>query len=103
MNEKLQESAHYLKCCGKLEIEAFNLYETFSKKINQPENCFILGLAYDSLKCAKTIELILDYIDIPETEKTNPKKFQELTSGVSAFTKKYRKSTTLTMRFPAKY
>ena len=88
MNEKLQESAQYLKCCNNLEIETFNLYETFSKKINQPENCFILGLAYDSLKCAKIIQGLLAYIEVPETEKTNPKKnFLELTNSVSAFTK----------------
>jgi hypothetical protein len=92
MNEKLQESAQYLKCCNKLEMEAFKLYETFSKKINQPENCFILGIAYDSLKCAKIIQGILDYIDTPETEKTNPKKnFAELTDSVSAFTNKVSK------------
>ena len=92
MNEKLQESAHYLRCCNKLELEAFNLYGTFSKKINQPENCFILGFAYDSLKCAKIIQGILDYIEAPETEKTNPKKnFSELTDSVSAFTKKVSK------------
>ncbi len=92
MNEKLQESAQYLKCCNQLELEAFNLYETFSKKINQPENCFILGFAYDSLKCAKIIQGILDYIEVPETEKTNPKKnFSELTNSVSAFTKKVSK------------
>jgi len=89
---KLQESAQYLRCCSKLELEAFNLYETFSKKINQPENCFILGFGYDSLKCAKIIQGILDYIDMPETEKTNPRKnFLELTSSVSAFTKKVSK------------
>ena len=92
MNEKLQESAQYLKCCNKLELEAFNLYETFSKKINEPENCFILGFAHDSLKCAKIIQGILDYVDTPETEKTNPKKnFSELTNSVSAFTKKLSK------------
>lgn len=92
MNEKLQESAQYLKCCTKLELEAFNLYETFSKKINQPENCFIAGFAYDSLKCAKIIQGILEYIDASETEKTNPKKnFAELTDSVSAFTKKIAK------------
>jgi len=92
MNEKVQESAQYLKCCTNLEIEAFRLYETFSKKINQPENCFILGLAYDSLKCAKIIQAILDYVDMPETEKTSPKKnFSEVTNSVSAFTKKISK------------
>jgi len=77
MNEKLQESAQYLRCCSNLEIEAFNLYETFSKKINQPESCFILGLAYDSLKCAKIIQGILDYTDRPETEKANPKRISK--------------------------
>ena len=39
-----------------LKIEAFTLYETLSKKINPPESSFILGLAYDSLKCAKIIQ-----------------------------------------------
>ncbi len=92
MNEKLQESTQYLKFCSKLELEAFKLYETFSKKINQPENCFISGLAYDSLKCAKITQAILDYIDAPEIEKTNPKKdFSELTNSVSTFTQKIAK------------
>lgn len=92
MNEKLQESTQYLKFCSKLELEAFKLYETFSKKINQPESCFISGLAYDSLKCAKIIQAILDYIDAPEIEKTNPKKdFSELTNSVSTFTQKIAK------------
>lgn len=92
MNEKLQESAQYLKCCAQLELEAFNLYGTFSKKINQPENCFVLGFAYDSLKCAKIIQGILDYIEAPETEKTNPKKnFSDLISSVSIFSKKVSK------------
>ncbi len=92
MNEKLQESVQYLKCCSRLELEAFNLYGTFSKKINQPENCFILGFAYDSLKCAKIIQSILDYIEAPDIEKTYPKKnFLELINSVSAFTRKVSK------------
>lgn len=92
MNEKVQESAQYLKCCANLELETFKLYEIFSKKINQPENCFILGIGYDSLKCAKIIQGILDYVEVLETEKTNPKmNFTELTVSVCEFTKKVSK------------
>ena len=80
MNDKLQESAQYLKCCSDLETEAFKLYETFSKKINQPECCFVLGFAYDSFKCSKIIQGLLDYVEAPESEKPNVKKnFAELT------------------------
>lgn len=92
MNDKLQESAQYLKCCANLETETFRLYETFSNKINQPENCFTLGIGYDSLKCAKIIQAILDYVDMPETEKMCPKmNFKELTDSVSAYAKKISK------------
>ncbi len=104
MNDKLQESAQYLNCCANLETETFKLYETFSNKINQPENCFTLGIGYDSLKCAKIIQEILDHIDMPETEKMYPRKnFKELTDSVSAYQKKYLKSTMLIMKRLAKY
>jgi hypothetical protein len=92
MNDKLQESAQYLKCCSDLETEAFKLYETFSKKINQPESCFVLGFAYDSLKCSKIIQGLLDYVEAPESEKPNVKKnFAELTNGVADLNKKIAK------------
>jgi len=93
MNGKLQESALYLKCCNNLETEAFRLYEILSKKINQPESSFILGFAYDSLKCAKTIQAILDYLDLTEIENMTCKKnLKELTSNVSVFSKKIAKT-----------
>ena len=96
MNGKLQESATYLKCYNNLENETFKLYETLSKKINQPESSFILGLAYDSLKCAKTIEAILDYLDPSETENMNNKKnFAELSASVSEFSKKIYKTNNI--------
>jgi hypothetical protein len=93
MNGKLQESAQYLKCCNNLETETFKLYETLSRKINQPESSFIIGLAYDSLKCAKTIQTILDYFDLTEIQNMNCKKnFVELTSNVTEFSKKITKT-----------
>jgi hypothetical protein len=92
MNGKLVESTLYLKSCGNLETETFKLYETLSKKINQPESSFMLGFAYDSLKCAKTIEAILDYFDLAQTENSNLKKeIVELTSNVSDFSKRISK------------
>ncbi len=92
MNGKLQESALYLKCYNNLETEAFRLYEILSKKINQPESSFILGFAYDSLKCAKTIQAILDYFDLTEIENMNCKKdITELTNSFIFFSKKIAK------------
>jgi hypothetical protein len=88
MNEKLQESAQYLKCFNNLEIESFRVYEALSKKINQPESSFILGLAYDSLKCSKIIQGILSHIDLSEIEGAECKKeIAELAREISTFTK----------------
>jgi hypothetical protein len=93
MSDKLQESVQSLKCFNNVEIEAFRLYETLSKKINPPESSFILGLAYDSLKVAKIIQGILDYIDLPETENLNCKKnLSELTNSISKFNKRLLKT-----------
>jgi hypothetical protein len=92
MNDKLQESAQYLKYCSIIENETFKLYETFSKKINQPENNFILGLAYESLKNAKIIQGILDSFDQLETENKNDKKnLLELTAEIKNLSKKISK------------
>jgi acyl carrier protein len=63
MNDKLRESIHYLKSLSFIENEAFKLYETLSKKINQPESSFIFGIGCDSLKNAKIIQGILDRFD----------------------------------------
>ncbi len=88
MNEKLQESALYLKCFGNLEVEAFRVYEALSKKINQPESSFVLGLAYDSLKCSKIIAGILSHVDVSEIEGFECKKeVASLASEISMFTK----------------
>ncbi len=96
MNSKLQESAFYLKCCNNLENETFKLYETLSKKINQPESSFILGFAYDSLKCAKTIEAIIDYLDAPEMENmTSKRNFAELSASISEFSRKISKTNSI--------
>ena len=96
MVEKLQESVQYLKCLNNIEIAAFRLYEGLSKKINPPESSFILGLAYDSLKCAKIIQGILEYIDVPETENMNCKKnMAEIANNISKFTKKLSKTNNL--------
>ena len=91
-----KKSAQSLKCFNDLEIEAFRLYETLSKKINPPESSFILCLAYDSLKSAKIIQGILDYIDLPETENVNCKKnLAEIANNISKFTKKLSKTNNL--------
>jgi hypothetical protein len=89
MNGKLQESTQYLKACSDLEIETFALYKTLSKKINQPESSFILCLAYDSLKCARTLQRILDYFDPIEIENASSKKTNaELAGTISDFTRR---------------
>jgi hypothetical protein len=88
LNEKLQESALYLRCCNSLEIEAFRLYETLSKKINHPESSFVLGLAYDHLKRAKIIQGILGNFDLHEIENLSCRKnLDELSGEISAFSK----------------
>ena len=96
MVEKLQESAQSLKCLNNIEIEAFRLYEALAKKINPPESSFILCLAYDSLKCAKVIQGILDYVDLPGIENVNCKKnLAEIADNISRFTKKLSKTNNL--------
>jgi len=96
MNEKLQESAQYLKCCSNAEIEAFKLYETLSKKINQPESSFVLGLAYDSLKCAKILQGILDHLDLSELENAYCKKnITQLASDTAVLSRKISKTNNL--------
>jgi len=96
MVEKLPESAQSLKCLNNIEIEAFRLYEALSKKINPPESSFILCLAYDSLKCSKIMQGILDYIDLPETENVNCKKnLTEIADNFSSFTKRLSKTNNL--------
>ena len=97
MVEKLQESAQSLKYLSTIELEAFKLYETIAKKINPPESSFILFLAYDSLKCQKVIQGILECIDLPETENMNRKKpLTEIANNISKFTKKANKTNNLT-------
>jgi hypothetical protein len=96
MNDKVQESAQYLRYCSLIENEAFRLYETLSKKINQPESSFILGLAYDNLKNAKIIQGILDYFDQEEIENKNVKKnLSELATETTMFLKKISKINNL--------
>jgi len=95
MVEKLQESAQSLKCFNNIETEAFRLYEALAKKINPPESSFILCLAYDSLKNAKIIQGILDYIDLPETENNCKKNLTEIANNISKFTKRATKTNNL--------
>jgi hypothetical protein len=96
MNEKLQESAQYLRCCSAIEIEAFKLYQTLAKKFNQPESSFILGLAYDSLKATKLIQGIMDYFDLPELQPITCKKnLSELANEVSLLSNKISKINNL--------
>lgn len=88
MNEKLQESAQYLKCFNNMEIEAFRVYEALSKKINQPESSFVLGLGYDSLKCSKILQGILSHLDLSQIEGLECKReIAELAAEISRFTK----------------
>ncbi len=74
MNDKVQESVQYLKQCSIVENESSKLYETLSRKINQPESSYVLGLAYDSMKNSKIIQAVLDYFDPEEIENKNTKK-----------------------------
>jgi rubrerythrin len=86
--EKLKESAEYLTCCSNIEIEAFRLYENLSRKINNPESSFILGIAYDSLKYSKIIQALLQTFDDFEVEGKNCKKnLTSLLQEVTAFSK----------------
>jgi polyhydroxyalkanoate synthesis regulator phasin len=88
MNEKLRESVQYLKQCTSIENETFKLCETLSKKMNQPESSFILGIAYDSQKSAKIIQGILDRLDLPELENKNLRKeLAELTIDIMTLEK----------------
>ena len=85
-----------LKCCSNVETEAFNLYETLSKKINQPESSFVLGLAYDSLKCSKIIQGILDHLEVTDIENATCKKnIVELAAETSMLSRKISKTNNL--------
>src|SRR5665647_1761945 len=96
MSDKLRESIEYLKCCTKLEHESFRLYETLSKKINQPESSFILGIASDSLKNARIIQKIVDCFNLPEPDNKNIiKELSELTSEIIILEKKIFKINNL--------
>ncbi len=96
MSDKLRESTQYLRQCMTVENEAFNLYETLSKKINQPENSFILGLAYDSLKNTKIIQAILDCFDPLDPENKNARKdLTELAAQITLLEKKISKINNL--------
>jgi predicted transcriptional regulator len=96
MNEKLRESVQYLKQCTNIENETFKLYETLSKKINQPESSFILGIAYDCQKNAKIIQGILDCLDLPELENKNARKeLSELAADVMILEKKISRISNL--------
>ena len=86
MNDKLQESAQNLKCFSNLEIEAFRVYSTLSKKINQPESSFVLGLAYDSLKCSKIMDAILSHLELSEIGNVQCRKeIAEFATEISTF------------------
>ena len=79
-----------------VENEAFKLYETLSKKINQPESSFILGIAYDNLKNTKIIQGILDCLDPLEPENKNVRKdLSELAAQITALNKKISKINNL--------
>ena len=88
MNTKLQESAVYLKGFNDLEMQSFQIYEALSKKINQPESSFLLGLAYDCLECSKILQGILDHLDFSDVNIIDAKRdITELTAEIGTFTK----------------
>ena len=96
MNDKLQESLQYLKQCSNLESETFKLYETLSRKLNQPESGYIIGNAYNSLKNAKIIQGILNCFDLTELEnKPAKKELAELTAETILLEKKISKINNL--------
>ena len=96
MNDKLRESLQYLKQCSNIENEAFKLYETLSKKVNQPESSLILGIAYNSLKNAKIIQGILDCLDLTEIENKNVRKeLSELCTEINMLENKISKINNL--------
>jgi len=96
MNDKLQESLQYLKQCSNLESEAFKLYETLSRKLNQPESGYIIGNAYNSLKNAKIIQGILNCFDLTELENKSAKKeLAELIAETMLLEKKISKINSL--------
>jgi rubrerythrin len=86
MNEKVEESANYIKCCSNIEAETFRLYETLAKKVNNPESSFILGFAYDSLKNAKTLQALLESYDLTQNMGCK-KNLATLTNEIQTFTK----------------
>lgn len=89
---KLEESTQYLRCFGIIETECFNLYAKLSKKINHPESSLILGIGYDSLKCFKIIQAILDCFDQTNTESVKTKKdLTDLAAQLSSFSKEIEK------------
>jgi hypothetical protein len=96
MNDKVQESIQYLKQCSIVENESSRLYETLSRKINQPESSYVLGLAYDSLKNSKIIQAVIDYFDPEEIENKNTKKnLTELAAETAMLHKKASKINNL--------
>jgi hypothetical protein len=96
MNDKLRESIQYLKQCTTIENETFKLYETLSKKMNQPESSFILGIAYDSQKSAKIIQGILNCLELPELENKNSRKeLAELDTDIMTLEKTISKISNL--------
>ena len=89
---KLEESTQYLRCFGSIETECFNLYNKLSNKINHPESDLILGIAYDSLKCSKIIQAILDSFNQVNLENVKTKKdLSDLATQLSTFSKEIQR------------
>ncbi len=89
---KLEESTQYLRGFGVIEKECFNVYDTVSKKINHPESSLVLGMAYDSLKCSKIMQAILDCFDQANTENLKTKKdLTDLATQLSIFSKEIQR------------
>jgi|SRR3972149_2697063 len=91
-NDKIEECAKYLRCCSNIETEAFGLYDRLSQKMNNPESSFVLGIAYDSLKCSKIIQGLLRAFDQPDIEIKNcEKNLSALWTEISEFSKSLSK------------
>ncbi len=89
MNAHLQEAIVYLKSARNIELQTANLYETLSKKINQPDSSFILAFSCDSQKCAKIIDGLLNCFDLTPTENNALRRdITELIGNVVAFNKR---------------
>lgn len=75
---KLQELIRNLYHYSSLEEEAYHLYSCLASKMNSPEGCFILGIAYDSMKNSRIITESIKAIDFqPDENKASKLDFSK--------------------------